>query len=143
MNRKVMKVVSIILVALMAVAVLSQAVFATGEDYTNIGQFGGKSKDAQTAGVFQSVIATIINIAQVVGMGAAIIMLVVMAIKYVSAAPSEKAELKKSITIYVVGAVVLFAATGILQVIKNFAVANINPAEATSMVVDLAKIYLG
>ena len=144
MNRKVLKVVSILLVALMAVAVLTQGVFATDTtDYTKIDQFGGLSKDKQTAGVFQSFIATIINIAQVVGMGVAIIMLVVMAIKYISAAPSEKAELKKSITIYVVGAVVLFAATGILQVIKNFALANIQPSEATSMVVNLAKTYLG
>ena len=62
-------------------------------------------------------------------MAVAIIMLVVMAIKYISAAPSEKAELKKSATVYVVGAIVLFAATGILQVVKNFAQANVSASD--------------
>lgn len=54
-------------------------------------------------------------------MGVAIIMLIVMAIKYISAAPSEKAEIKKGVTIYIVGAIVLFAASGILGIIKGFA----------------------
>lgn len=79
-------------------------------------------------------------------MGVAIIMLVVMAIKYISAAPNEKAELKKGITIYVVGAIVLFAAAGILQVIKNFATANIKAESATSsiqLLMATARVYLG
>ncbi len=130
MNRKVIKVLSILLMVAMVAMMLSTAVFAAN-DYTDLGQFKDKSKDGQTAGVFQGFIATIINIVQVVGMGVAIIMLVVMAIKYISAAPSEKAELKKSATIYIVGAIVLFAATGILQVIKNFASANIQPSTST------------
>ena len=48
-------------------------------------------------------------------------MLIVLAIKYISAAPSDKAEIKKHAVVYVVGAIVLFAASGILQIIKNFA----------------------
>lgn len=145
MNRKVMKVLSIVLVAMMAIMMLSQTAFATDEtkDYLDP-NFNFKSNDQQTAGIFGSFIATIINIAQVVGMGVAIIMLVVMAIKYISAAPSEKAELKKSMVIYVVGALVLFAATAILQILKNFATANItNNVNATAMLIDMVKVYLG
>ncbi len=52
-------------------------------------------------------------------------MLVYVAIKYMSAAPSEKAEFKKSATAYIVGAVVLFAASNILGVIADFATKNI------------------
>ena len=131
MNRKVMKIVSILLTVLMMAFVLSTSVFASSDtsDYMQIGQFSGKSQDQQTAGVFQNFIATLINLVQVIGMAVAIIMLIVMAIKYISAAPSEKAELKKSATIYVVGAIVLFAATGILQVVKNFAYANISASD--------------
>ena len=145
MNKKVIKTISILLMMLMVAMMLSTSVFAIGEVKSPSGfdaENGFFSTDTQTTTVFQGFIGTLINIIQVVGMGVAVIMLVVMAIKYVSAAPSEKAELKKSIMIYVVGAVVLFAASGILQVIKNFAKANINPA-SVSMVIDMAKIYLG
>ena len=54
-------------------------------------------------------------------MAAAVIMLIVLAIKYVSAAPSEKADIKKSAIVYVIGAVLLFAATGVLQLVKGLA----------------------
>ena len=61
----------------------------------------------------------IIGVIQVIGVAVAIIMLVMLGIKYVSAAPSEKADIKKSAAIYVVGAVLLFAATFILGFVKN------------------------
>ena len=48
-------------------------------------------------------------------------MLIVLAIKYISAAPNDKAEIKKHAVVYVVGAVILFGATVILEIIKNFA----------------------
>lgn len=157
MNRKVMKVLSIMLMVLMVVTMLSTSVFAADEKTTsavssdqfmNLNQFNNKSHDQETANVFQRFISTAINLVQIVGMAVAIIMLIVMAIKYISAAPSEKAEIKKGVTIYVVGAVVLFAATGILQVIKNFASANIsadnNDAPISVIeIVDLDEMYLG
>jgi len=144
MNRKVVKIISVLMMILMVVTMLSTSAFATGgndkTDYMNLTQFTGQSKDTKTAGVFQGFIATLINLVQVVGMGVAIVMLIVMAIKYISAAPSEKAEIKKSVTIYIVGAIVLFAATGILQVIKNFAQTNINE---TAVVEVVDEMYLG
>ena len=56
-------------------------------------------------------------------------MLIVLAIKYISAAPGDKADIKKHAVIYVVGAIVLFAATGILQIIKSFST-NISATES-------------
>lgn len=144
MNRKVIKVVSILLMILMVATMLSTSVFATW-DNMDINQFNSVSDKSGASGTFTQVVGAIITLVQVVGMGVAIIMLIVMAIKYISAAPSEKAELKKGITIYVVGAIVLFAASGILQVIKNFAATNITASEASSAVellIATAKMYL-
>lgn len=152
MNRKVMKFLSVVLMVLMVVTMLSTAVFAANDapsstwDNIDINQFSGKGDESNAKNTFTQVVAAIINLVQVVGMGIAIIMLVVMAIKYISAAPSEKAELKKGITIYVVGAIVLFAAAGILQVIKNFATANIKAEEVSSsmeLLMATVKVYLG
>ena len=86
----------------------------------------------------QSIVGTAINIIRIVGTGIAIIMLTYVAIKYMSAAPSEKAEFKKSAMALIVGAIVLFAATNILSIIANFASKNItettNPVQGTIQV---------
>ncbi len=41
------------------------------------------------------------------------------------AAPGEKADIKKSAVVYVIGAVILFGAVGIMETIKQFS-ASIN-----------------
>lgn len=143
MNRKVMKVVSILLVVLMAVTMLSTTVFAA-LDY-DINQFDNRTDTSGAKESFSNIVGALISIVQVIGMGVAIIMLIVMAIKYISAAPSEKAEIKKSATVYIVGAIVLFAASGILQIIKNFA-GNVSAASGSAvgkLMLDMAKMYLG
>ncbi len=63
----------------------------------------------------------VLSIAQIVGVAVAVVMLIVLAIKYISAAPSDKAEIKKHAVVYIVGAIILFAASTLLGIIKNFA----------------------
>lgn len=67
----------------------------------------------------------IITIARIICVGVAITMLIVLAMKYMLSAPGEKADIKKHAVIYIVGAVIMFACTGILGIIQNFA-ANIS-----------------
>ncbi len=62
----------------------------------------------------------VLGVIQAVAIAAAVIMLIVLAIKYVTAAPTEKADVKKSAAIYVLGAVLLFGASGILGIIQSF-----------------------
>jgi len=69
----------------------------------------------------QSIVGGVIAALRIVCMGVAITMLLVLAMKYMSAAPSEKADIKKHAVVYVVGAVVMFAASGLLTIIGNFA----------------------
>ena len=68
-----------------------------------------------------SALATIIVVVRIIGITVAILMLFVIAIKYMVAAPGEKADIKKSSTIYVVGAIILFGVTTILGIISDFA----------------------
>jgi len=63
----------------------------------------------------------IIGIVQFICYAAAVILLVILGVKWISAAPDAKADIKKSAVIYVVGAALVFAAGAILQVIKNVA----------------------
>ena len=129
---KVMKIAVVMLLLALVTVFVSQMVFATDGvkkfDPANadLDTMFTKNKDESGASVAASkMIGMIINIAQVIGTGVAIIMLIVLAIKYIAASPEGKAEIKKNATIYIVGAVILFAASGILGIIRKFAVTSI------------------
>ena len=129
MSKSMVKIIAVLLMAIMTITALSQIVLAaTAEDTVvntesamNVDQFKGKTDSSGASESAQNVIGALITIVRVIGTGVAIIMLVVLAIKYISAAPSDKAEIKKHAVVYVVGAVVLFAASGILGIIQQFA----------------------
>ena len=63
----------------------------------------------------------ILNIVRVACVGIALIMLTVLGAKYMLAAPNDRAEIKKHAVVYVAGAIVIFAASGILGLIRTFA----------------------
>ena len=130
---KVMKMLAIAIMAAMVVTCVSTAVYAASgqEDISttyDVNQFSTHGDSSGASNATRNIIGALISVIQIVGTGVAIIMLVVLAIKYISAAPGDKAEIKKHAVVYVVGAVVLFAATGILQIVKSFAEGNINNA---------------
>lgn len=70
--------------------------------------------------VTQNAMGTAIQVVRVAGTGISIIMLSYIGIKYMMAAPNEKAEFKKSAEIYILGAILLFAASNILSIILTF-----------------------
>lgn len=117
---KITKILCIALVVFMLATAFSNVLCAnnTGDLLDPDTMKGSPTNTSNKAG---SLMNQILGIVQVVAMGVAVIMLVVLAIKYVSAAPGEKADIKKSMIIYVVGAILLFGATGILQIIKTLA----------------------
>lgn len=73
----------------------------------------------------ENIVGSLLDIMRSVAVGVALIMLVVLAVKYMSAAPGDKAEIKKHAVVYIVGAVILFGAAGIITIIGNFAKSNI------------------
>ena len=119
MTKKMMKVVAILLATVLVVA-MAGSVFADNSGSGIDINFTASDNSGATESV-RNIIGALISIIQVVGAGVAVIMLIVLAIKYISAAPGDKAEIKKHAVVYVVGAIVLFAASGILGIIKNFA----------------------
>ena len=124
MKNKYLKFFFSILIALIIFSITATPVFATdatseSTDYLNPKNIKASSSDALNS--VKSIAGSILGIMQVVGVAVAIIMLIVLAIKYMSAAPNDKAEIKKHAVVYVIGAVVLFASAGILEIIKGFA----------------------
>lgn len=82
------------------------------------------AQDSTTA--VTSIMGAVVNIISVIGAGIAIIMLVVLGIRYVTQSASGKAEVKKDVPSYVIGAVILFATSGILKLLQMFIDANVN-----------------
>lgn len=119
---------------LLAIIVCSLIVnVASAMNFKDVKEETVTASAADTTGASESVnsmIGAILTVAQVIGVGVAVIMLIVLAIKYISAAPGDKADIKKHAVVYVVGAVVLFAASGILGIIRNFA-GNVKASGAT------------
>lgn len=114
------KLVVMLIVSLFVVAVLQSGVSAYNWG-TEINKMAGKSANTSVTGAFTNISGAVITIARIVCMGVAITMLIMVAIKYMSAAPGEKADIKKHAVVYIVGAVIMFASTGILGIIQKFA----------------------
>ena len=126
MNRTI-RIISVLMLVILFVGAFSVPVFAdtkgTGTDYGSIISDMGeaaKNSNADTEGV-TNLFGGIIQIMQVIGTGIAIIMLIVLAIKYLTASPEGKGEVKKSAAMYIVSAIVLFAAVNILAAIQGLA----------------------
>lgn len=120
---KLMKVMAVVLLAVIVVASIATSVNASMSfnSITTDSIVANATDSSGAASSINRIIGAVLTIVQVVGCGVAVIMLIVLAIKYISAAPGDKADIKKHAVVYVVGAVVLFAASGILQIVKNFA----------------------
>lgn len=88
--------------------------------------------DQQTSTAVNNVVTALITVIQIIAFGAAVIMLMFLGIKYITASPDGKAEIKKSSVQYVVGAIILFAATAVLQIVKGFADNTIGSAAGQS-----------
>ncbi len=127
MKNNVIRAIAVVMLVALIVCAFSAVLSVFAEEDMTFNSISSTSVTANasdntgTARAAQKVLQSVLTIAQVIGVGVAVIMLIVLAIKYISAAPNDKAEIKKHMVVYVVGAVVLFAASGILEVIKKFA----------------------
>lgn len=114
MKNKTLKIMAIVILTIISTLLITSNVLATGLDTEITPQVTNAATNVT------KVAGQVLNIIQIVGVAVATIMLTVLGIKYVSASPNEKAEYKKGMTIYVIGAVLLFGASILIGVIRNF-----------------------
>lgn len=119
---KIIKKMFIVFISLILIFnIVQSTVYATGGVYSSIQTLANSSTTGGAVTSVNNMAGSVISIAKVICAGVAIIMITVIAMKYMLAAPSEKADIKKHAVVYVVGAIIMFAATAILQIIQNFA----------------------
>lgn len=114
---KFMKIGIIVLTMCMVIGNIAYAYDYSATITTLDGQAGDTTLNSKA----QSIVGAIIAVTRIIAVGVAIVMLLTIAMKYMMAAPGDRADIKKHAVVYVVGAIVLFAASGILQIIQSFA----------------------
>lgn len=112
--------ITLFIVLMLASLVCSNNSFAYDMMNTINAQAGSNGAD-NVVNPITNIAGSVITIARVICAAVAVAMLAILGMKYMTAAPSEKADIKKHAVIYIVGAVVMFACTGILGIIQKFA----------------------
>ena len=114
--KKSIKVISTLLLTIMLVASIAGTVLAVDPNTVLNGLNGnGNVQTNDLTKVGNNIVTTI----QVVGIVIAVIVLLVIGIKYMMGSASEKAEYKKTMIPYIVGAVLIFAGTSLVRVIYS------------------------
>ena len=114
MKNKTLKIMAIVILTIISTLLITSNVLANGLDTEITPQASNAATNVT------KVAGQVLNIIQIVGVAVATIMLTILGIRYVSLSPNEKAEYKKGMTIYVIGAVLLFGASMLIGVIRNF-----------------------
>ena len=117
MNTKTMKILTMVFSIIAVVSMLSTVVFAADAAIT---------PDSLTAtyegtGEISTVGGKLMGILQTVGVVVAVVILMVLGIKYMMGSAEEKAEYKKTMMPYIIGALLIFGATTIANMVYNFA----------------------
>lgn len=113
MKNKIFKFLTIFLI-LAFILLISGNTFAAVKDFPGASGDGLEGVDTVT-----SIIGIVLTVVRTVGMGVAIIILIVIGCKYMIASSGERAEIKKYAIHYVIGAIVLFAASGLITIIRD------------------------
>lgn len=120
--KKTVKVMSIILLAVMFLTVAATMVNAVNIAGTinDVGNGTYSGTEVTNTG------KKIVGIVQVVGVVVAVVVILVIGIKYLVGSAEQKAEYKKTMIPYIVGAVLVFAGSTIVNVIYNVTVSMTN-----------------
>ena len=117
MNKKTIKILTTIVTILLIVSMGSPMAFASKESSGTT--IGGVTISPNSAGSdnVTNIGNKVIGILQVVATIIAVIIIIVLGIKYMMGSAEEKAEYKKTMIPYIVGAILIFASATIVNVI--------------------------
>ena len=116
MNKKTIKILTTIATIVLIMSLGTSIVCATATDIGGVSIDPTTDNSEQITGIGNK----IMGILQVVGILIAVVVLMVLGIKYMMGSAEEKAEYKKTMMPYIIGAILIFAATTIANAIYTF-----------------------
>ena len=115
MSKKTMKILTIVATILLIVSIGTSMVYGVTSPLDIKAQEGAGVDQVKALG------GKLMGVLQTVGVVIAVIILIVLGIKYMMGSAEEKAEYKKTMIPYLVGAILIFAASTIANVVYQFA----------------------
>lgn len=115
MSKKTIKIITFMAIILCIVSVASLVSAAAGFTAANL---IGTASNA--SGQIQSIGNQIIGVVQGIGIVVSVVVVIVLGIKYMMGSVEEKAEYKKTMMPYLIGAALIFAASTISMAVMNF-----------------------
>ena len=110
--------VIIILILLMCMLVIFPLCsYASGSDLRDLNAYGGGNGGSSTK--LESMAERILGVIQVIGIVVSVSMLIAIGIKYMVGSLEERAEYKKTMMPYIIGALFVFGITNILGIVSN------------------------
>lgn len=123
MSTKTMKILTFIATVLIALTMLSTVAFAALDSDGVINQMQKENINASQSQQLSSLGGKILSALQIIGFIAGVVILVVLGLKYMMGSLEEKAEYKKTMIPYLVGAIIVIAAPtlakGIFSMIQS------------------------
>lgn len=114
--KKISKIVTALLIVCMMISIVTP-VLAVGPDPTIYNGSGATADTNRIGSLGQNIISVVATVGSIVS----VVILVVLGIKYMMGSAEEKAEYKKTLLPYIIGAALVFAASTIASIIFNFA----------------------
>ena len=111
--KKLTKILTVILLVAMILTTFTTIVNASYSDQVD----GLFDVDAEGTDGIMNVGGNIVSIVTTIGIIVAVVVLLVLGIKYMMGSASEKAEYKKTMIPYLVGAILIFGASAITKVV--------------------------
>ena len=118
MKSKIVYKIALVILVMMVIMTNLSYCLAGSENFDFAG-FEGQTANNTIQTPVKKVVGAALSIIRIVGTGVAIIILAYFGMKYMMAAPGERADLKKGAAQYVVGAIIVFGASNILAVLVN------------------------
>ena len=117
-----------VLIVLFDIILISTLFLNVVSNAGSVSQFNGStsllaSTNAKNGTV--GILGTILTITRTVGAAVAIGILMIIGCKYLMASAGDRADIKKYAMNYVIGAIILFGAAGILGIIQRFVNASL------------------
>ena len=123
MSTKSMKILTFIATVLIALTMLSTGAFAALDSDGVINQMQKENINASQSQQLSSLGGKVLSALQIIGFIAGVVILVVLGLKYMMGSLEEKAEYKKTMIPYLVGAIIVIAAPtlakGIFSMIQS------------------------
>lgn len=113
--KKLSKIASFVLIVMMMLTISTNVMAAI----TSPGGVDTKSTKVTTEGV-ETIGNSIVTTISTIGMIVSVLVLIILGIKYMMGSAEEKAEYKKTLIPYIIGASLVFAATAIATAVFNF-----------------------